>query len=210
MNRMVFAATVVLMLAPVGAAVSAGEAPVKLRGSIIVTAGVRAGERIDIVVQAERFMSDDTVRELGGVLVSEGDNPLLHQIQGLPVVGWIEIGGSHRTELKVARSLGAGSVRVLRFLTSPPIRYDDLWQMTRSPDYNYGFVELVVDENGVGEGTIIPAATVEVRDGRIHVAGLGSYAFRILQVRPESTEAPAVDEAEPKEAPPSLRTGTTD
>ncbi len=184
MNRVFLPVAIMLMLAI--SAASAGELPLKLRGSIMVTAGVRSGERVEIVLQADRFTSDETVHELGRVLFEQGENALLHQIQGLPVAGWVEIGGSHRTELRAVRSLGNGPVRQLRFLTSPAIRYDDLWLMARSPDYNYGFVELVIDETGVGDGTIIPAATIEISDGRIRIASLGSYAFRILQVRADS------------------------
>lgn len=178
---------------------NAGDPPERFRGWVIATGGAHPGKRIQIVIHAESVTSDETIHELAGVLVKQGENALLHKVEQLPSAGWIEIGGAYRTELKAVRSVGGGPVRQLRFLTTPAIRYDDLLVMTRSPDFNYGFVELVVDENGEGDGTITPAAAIVISDHQIRIAGLGSYAFRILDVGPEEVQDNGKAEEHPQE-----------
>lgn len=188
--------TIVCTLLLLGTMVAdAGEPPERFSGWVIATSPAHSGKRIQIVLHAEGFTSDETIDELARVLVKQGENSLLHGFERLPSVGWIEIGGTYRTELKAVRSLGGGPVRQLRFLTTPAIRYNDEWLMTRSPDYNYGYVELVVDENGDGDGTIMPAAAIEINDHKIRLAGLGSYAFRIVDVSPAKIPDSGEDEA---------------
>lgn len=182
-------ATIFCMLLLFGAmAADAGEPPERFRGWVIATGGAQPGKRIQIVLHAESFTSDEAIHELAQIFAKLGENALLHKVQLLPSAGWIEIGGNYRTELKAVRSIGAGPVRQLHFLTTPAIQYNDLWIMTRSPDYNYGFVELVVDENGEGSGTIMPAAAMEIRDNHVGVTGLGTYAFRIVNIGPEEIQ----------------------
>lgn len=191
MRQRSFVVGVLLTLAV--SVVSAGELPERFRGTIAVVGGSDrvAGLHPEVTVHADRLPGDEIFTELAKVLAHEGEEALLRAIKGLPAVGWIAIGDNPPAELKLIRSLGTGQVRQLRFLTSQPIQYDELWIMTRSPDYNYGFVELVLDENGEGEGTIMPAAAIEIRDARIMISSLAIHPVRILQVHPEDLAAGA-------------------
>ena len=73
--------------------------------------------------------------------------------------------------------------RVRAFFTRS-IGFGELRRGLRSVDYPFGYVEIRLDENGKGEGTIIPAAKIRYR-GRdtIEVEDFGTFPGRLMGVR---------------------------
>lgn len=185
-----------LVLVLGAAAAGAGEPPVRFRGWIASIGGPAAmsGQRTWVRLHADAFTSEETVVKLTRILAEQGEDALLKAIEDLPSVGWIAIGPNTRTELKLIRSVGDDQIRHLRFLADRPIQYAEMWTMSRSRDYHYGFVELVVDGKGEGDGTIIPAAKIELEDGKVHLTSLGIEPFRILQVSPEKIKDQDADQ----------------
>jgi hypothetical protein len=54
----------------------------------------------------------------------------------------------------------------------------------RSTDYRFGYMELFLNRNGTGEGTLIPAARIRVLDnGTWEVENFGEFPARIIGVR---------------------------
>jgi hypothetical protein len=66
-------------------------------------------------------------------------------------------------------------------------RWMNIYEMrrgARSTDYPFSYVELIVDRNGRGEGTFIPAARVRFsRGNEIEVENFGIYPARLYGVR---------------------------
>jgi len=55
---------------------------------------------------------------------------------------------------------------------------------TRSTDYPFSYVELIVDRNGHGQGTFIPAARVRFnKKNEVEVENFGIYPARLSGVR---------------------------
>ena len=96
-------------------------------------------------------------------------------------------------------SLGAQVGRRLNFVTETTLANDDRKLMilferwvdiyearygSRSLDYPFGYVELIIDRNGRGEGTFIPAARVRFNSrNEIEVENFGIYPARLFGVR---------------------------
>ena len=69
-------------------------------------------------------------------------------------------------------------------------RWVDIYEVrhgTRSTDYPFGYVELIVDRNGRGEGSFIPAARVRFIGGnQVEIENFGIYPARLYGVRRRS------------------------
>ncbi len=164
----------------------AGEPPERFRGWIASIGGPSVStDRTWVRLHADTYTDDETVMRLATVLAEKGEDALIKAMRELPPAGWIAIGSNTRLEIRVIRSVGTGDARIIRFLTDRPIQFAEMWNATRSRDYKFGFVELALDEDGEGEGTIIPTAQIAIEDGRVEITSLGLQPFRILQVRPE-------------------------
>jgi hypothetical protein len=65
-------------------------------------------------------------------------------------------------------------------------RWMNLYELragARSTDYPFGYVELIVDRNGRGEGTFIPAAHVRLKNNVVEVENFGTFPARLFGVR---------------------------
>lgn len=96
-------------------------------------------------------------------------------------------------------SLGAQLGRRLNFVTESTLangdrkimilfeRWMNLYELrsgSRSTDYPFSYVELILDRNGRGEGTFIPAARVRFGGGnQVEVENFGIYPARLYGVR---------------------------
>lgn len=55
---------------------------------------------------------------------------------------------------------------------------------TRSANYQFGYLEIYLDRNGKGEGTMIPAARIRLqKDGSWEVEDFGEFPARLLGVQ---------------------------
>jgi len=142
-------------------------------------------DRTWVRMHADSYTDDETVMRLATILNEKGQDALIKAMGELEPAGWISIGSGMRYEIPVIRSLGSGDARIIRFVTDRPIQFAEMWNATRSRDYKFGFIELALDGDGEGEGTIIPTAEIAIEDGRVAITSLGLQPFRILQVRPE-------------------------
>lgn len=164
----------------------AGEPPERFRGWIASIGGPTVStDRTWVRLHADTYTDDETVMRLATVLAEKGEDALIKAMRELEPAGWISIGSNTRLEVRVIRSVGTGDARIIRYVTDRPIQFAEMWNATRSRDYKFGFVELALDEDGEGEGTIIPTAQITIEDGQVAITSLGIQPFRILQVRPE-------------------------
>jgi hypothetical protein len=71
------------------------------------------------------------------------------------------------------------------------IRFSELRYGTRSSDYRFGYAELYLRPNGEGQGTLIPAAKIRLRDGGTwEVEDFGTFPARLLGLRVRGGRVP--------------------
>jgi hypothetical protein len=95
-------------------------------------------------------------------------------------------------------SLGGQVGRELNFVTESALpngdrkimiifeRWMDLYELragARSTDYPFGYVELLVDSAGRGQGTFIPASRIRFKNNQVEVENFGIYPARLYGVR---------------------------
>ncbi len=140
-------------------------------------------------LQLDEFSTDEEVQKLATTLTEEGSRALQREMHALDL-GWLRIDGSVAVPVAVARSIDVEGGRIVRVLIDRPISFFEVWNRPRIADYPMTILEIQVDEEGRGQGTLIAAAQLEINEeGSLEVESLGGWqSFRLRNVR-ERTES---------------------
>jgi hypothetical protein len=160
--------------------------PQRYRGRIASLSGPTAGGTAFLVFHVDRFATDTEVQALAQVLGNEGEEALLKAVADIEPGGWVKIGNGLRYHLRVIRSMETPEGRMLIGITDRPIQFGEIARSTRSRQYTFGWIQILFDADGKGEGNLIPTAKINFNDeGRLVVESFGIQPFRILKVTAE-------------------------
>ena len=130
-------------------------------------------------------------RELNDALQQGGQDGLMKVLSGMNA-GRIQIGSGVgvRANAIIADPWGEGGTK-LTVIYERNVSFFELRYGTRSENYRFGYAELFLDARGRGEGTLIPAARIRLRDGNTwEVEDFGVYPARLMGLR-ASGQVPA-------------------
>jgi hypothetical protein len=112
-----------------------------------------------------------------------GQDALMREI-GSNDLGRFSLSGSVGQPVNAVLVDRSGDETVIRAVFRRWIGFGELRRGLRSVDYPFGYVEIRIDRNGRGEGTIIPAARVRFRGGNtVEVEDFGTFPGRLMGVR---------------------------
>jgi hypothetical protein len=157
----------------------------------VVAFGGRLGSRsTNFRLLIDKYTSRAEVQRLNDTLAS-GQDKLLDAISGMSA-GRIQIGNGVgvRANVIFAEPTGNGETKITviyeRYLGFSELRYG-----RRSTDYRFGYADLFIRRNGAGQGTLIPAAKIRLRDGNTwEVEDFGIYPARLLGLRVHGGRVP--------------------
>ncbi len=160
--------------------------PQRYRGRLASLSGPTAGGTAYVVFHVDRFATDEETAHLAKILSEQGEEALLKAISDIDPGGWIKIGNGLRYHLRIIRSMETPEGRMLVGISDRPIQFGEIARSTRSLQYTFGWVQIVFDENGKGEGVVIPTAKISFNDqGRLEVESLGIQPWKILKITEE-------------------------
>lgn len=130
------------------------------------------------------YTTEGEVRSLNDALQSGGQDRLLDALRRMEA-GRISIGGGVGvTANAIIRTPTAEGGTKLQVIYERTVNLYELRHGTRSSDYRFGYAEIFLDRRGRGEGTLIPAARIRLRDGDTwEVEDFGVYPARLMGVR---------------------------
>jgi hypothetical protein len=137
------------------------------------------------------YTTPGQVRELNDALQRDGQDGLLKALSKLDA-GRIQLGSGVGVTANavIADQWGEGGTK-LTVLYERNVRFSELRYGTRSADYRVGYAEIFLDRNGKGQGTMIPAARVRLRDGNTwEVEDFGVYPARLMGLRASGRVTP--------------------
>lgn len=140
---------------------------------------------LGITIYIDDYTTDAEVHELAQTLKTGGSDALLKAMDKTkPKKGRVAVVGRTGNEVAIIRSRPAGKgKRRLILVTERPIGFLELRQGTRSRDYQFGVIELVLDEKGKGEGLALPAAKIWFnKKGELEIEHLGMEPVRLVNV----------------------------
>lgn len=145
-----------------------------------------SADRRPVEFQISRWTTDEEEKQLFDVLQQKGPKAMLDTLQRLDKVGWIRSQGGLSHELRYARQKPAeGGGRQITLMTDRIIGFWELAGSARSKDYPFTVIQLTLDGNGKGEGTMMVATKIEVQAGVLVFEDLSSAPARLLSVTKE-------------------------
>lgn len=153
-----------------------------------VAMGARPGPNTGLFsARIDRYTSDEELAKWAQVFREGGQEALVSAwLHEEPVVGSAKFAQTLGRDLRVARSHPTEKGRRITLVTDRPLATPEVMRDLRSSDYPIGWIEVEVDGEGRGEGTLVAAAQLEVDDnGNLTVESYGVQPVRLLKVRIE-------------------------
>lgn len=147
-------------------------------------AGVPAGRTLSLTIYIDGYTTDEEATQLAETLKTHGSDAVLKAMEKLNK-GRIAPVGRTGNSVAIIRTRPAdnGKRRII-LVTDRPIGFIELRQGTRSRDYEFGVIELLLDEKGRGEGVALAAAKIKfTSDNTIQVEHYGIEPVRLVNVR---------------------------
>ena len=164
----------------------------RITGTVVFMSGRASGQTRMFTLTINRFTPPNQLRELNEALTSGGQDRLLDKLNDMDA-GRIQIGTGVgvRANAVISDPWSEGGRRII-VLYERDVRFFELRYGTRSSDYRIGYAEMYVDRNGKGEGTLIPAARVRLKDGNTwEVEDFGAFPARLMKLRSRGTIVPS-------------------
>jgi hypothetical protein len=136
--------------------------------TITATAAIKGGTAVEttVTIHVERLMAEEDYKRVADALRYGGYPKFLDALRSLPVIGHLEA-GRQKADLKYARVRTTDKGEMLVVGADRPVYFLGAGQPEAKPKAGYetAFLQLEIDANGVGEGTMAAAARVKPGGG---------------------------------------------
>jgi len=179
--KLLFGLCCVALFQPVTEAVAQRQ---RVNGTVVSLGGRLGGRTRPFSLIINSYTPVNQVRELNDALARGGQDELLRVQNGMDA-GRIQIGTGVgvRANAIIADPWGEGGTK-LTVLYERNLSFAELRYGSRSQDYRVGYAEIFLDREGKGQGTLIAAAKVRLRDGNTwEVEDFGVYPSRLMGLR---------------------------
>jgi hypothetical protein len=140
-------------------------------------------------IAIERWTADDERKSLLDVLAGakwgeDGQAKLLKALQAIkPRVGFIRTPNSLGWDLKYARETALpDGTRQIVIATDKPVSMGAAMSGSRAMDYPFTFIEMRMKPNDKGEGRMLAASSIIVKDGKIQLENYGQEPVRLTSI----------------------------
>ena len=170
-----------LMVADGSAAAEVPSAEQHFSGSLVnLVAGARRSQPFNLSV--DHYSSEADLQRLAGILAAKGPYAVRDALWKSDA-GNLKIGGGIGYPVGAVVSRDTPSGRKLWVLMNRPLRGFEVQYATRSSKYPFSVLELTLDGQGKGEGTLIGAAQMRLKGDDLTIVSLGVQPIRALAVR---------------------------
>ena len=153
---------------------------------LTILAGAGSGTVRPITIYISDYSTDAEANMLAGAFADGGSKALFKVLTRMKSKGRVAPTGSVGYQIRFIRSVQTPNGRKVMMLTDRPIGFLESYYGTRSRDYKYGLVELNLNDDGKGEGSLIWAAKVKaIKGDTIGVENFGIEPARLTNVRKE-------------------------
>jgi hypothetical protein len=160
-SRNVLMAALLPLLAGISTTVQAQE-----RMTIQATAmgtSTQMGKMVNVNIHIDQFSTQDDRKALIDAFARSGQDGFVNALQDMKPKGRVRFAsGGVGNDVKYIIELPSESGRRFRLVTDRNLAFGELYNSTRSRDYNVGAIELVLTPDGKGSGTVLPACKLKV------------------------------------------------
>ena len=158
--------------------------PAQYAATAIGQAGATAGRTFGMNIYIQGTTTNGERDELLGLLKQKGQDGVVSKLEDSKDLGRVAPLAGVGTGMRFVRIIPKkdGGLHIV-MATNRPISFPELWNGTRSRDYEIGIVTLDVDKNGKGSGSFAPACKVKFnKKGELEVETYGQKPFRLANV----------------------------
>jgi hypothetical protein len=163
----------------------------RITGTVVGIGGRLGGRSREFTLIVDSYTAPNQVRELTDALARGGQDEMLSVLSKMKA-GRIQIGSGVGVPANViiAEPWGDGGTRLTVFYERNVSFYERRYG-TRSENYPIGYAEMFLDRGGKGQGTLIAAARVKLKDGNTwEVEDFGTYPARLMGLRSSGRVVP--------------------
>ena len=169
------------------AAALAAAQPQSSAGPEDITAAVVANNELasgigTVQIRINRWSTDADRTRLLTTLRESGSAALLKELQKMPSVGTIRTPNSVGYDLHYARQTPVGDGRRIVIATDRPISFLEATNQGRTLDYPFTLLQMQLDKNGKGTGTMSYATKIVANDNVIELEDIASAPFRLTNI----------------------------
>jgi hypothetical protein len=139
---------------------------------------------VNLDIYIKEYTSDEKMQELLGILSEGGPDALRRPLEKLDV-GQISPVGRVGVPIAVARARKTEKGTLISIVTARNMSFWELREGGRSTDYQFSVLQMMVDERGKGEGSVIVAAKIKFdKEGTLVIESYGIQdTVRLANVR---------------------------
>ncbi len=128
-----------------------------------------------VTVTIDRKMSQREAETLTSAFKSGGAAAFRKALVGVPPTGSVQIGGGRATPTRFTIERAVGGGRLLTILTDQPLLFigAGVPGAKAKEGYDFAVIDLEVDANGGGSGTLAPAARIKMNQDAFAVEDYG-------------------------------------
>lgn len=151
-----------------------------ITGTVIGISGRLAGRSLPFKLIVNKYATPEEVQRLNAALQSGGQDELLKVLSNMDD-GRIQVGNNVGVPANAIISTPQEAGTKVIVLYQRNINFFELRYGTRREDYKFGYAEMYLSGRQAGEGTFIPAARVNLRDGNTwEVEDFGVFPARLM------------------------------
>jgi hypothetical protein len=137
--------------------------PMTIQATVMGTS-TQLGQIYNINIYIETYSTIDDRKALIDAFKRSGQNGLVNVLEDMKPKGRVRFAsGGVGNDIKYIIELPSESGRRLRLVTDRNLAFGELYNSTRSKDYNVGAIELTLTPDGKGSGTVLPACKLTVK-----------------------------------------------
>ena len=150
----------------------------------VAIAGVAGGSVVQVTIDIDDYTTDEERLQLAQALI-EGGSDALRKAMNKMKKGRVSVVGRTGTKVNYIRAWPTANGRRIIMATERPMTFFELRRGTRSRNYEFGFIELLLDEKGRGSGVLIAAAKIKFIEDqqKIEIEHYGIEPVRLTNVR---------------------------
>ena len=123
----------------------------------------KMGRLYSVNIHIDQFSTPDDRKALIDAFTRSGQDGLVDVLEDMKSKGRVRFAsGGVGNDVKYIIELPSESGRRFRLVTDRNLAFGELYNNTRSRDYNVGAIELVLTPDGKGSGTVLPACRLKV------------------------------------------------
>jgi len=144
----------------------------------------KATSTASVTITVTRLMTQAEADKFMAAFKSGGPAAVRKALEGVAPVGSVKVGSDAATPVRLSIERRTGGGRLITLVTDTPIRYVGGSAPGAKPKegYDFGVVDLQVDDNGNGTGQIAPAAKITVNQGAFVVSDYSAEVIRLAGV----------------------------